>query len=258
MPARCPECDQTGPVSPAQLQLEGGLIACRHCGALFDALPRIVRQAPEGWPLAPGCSATTTRLSAAPPPALADEAWPTHTGERRRAGNRRLIVLLGAMLTLLLLFASAFRPQPAQLPGAALLAEARCRAGARIGLPCGAPVDFDPAALDLRSHRLIRAAGDAGELAFIARLINRGASAQPLPVIELTLEDRAGIALARERFGPHQYLAAPTAMPSGAAWLPPAGELAVHLPLQTPTHRVAGYRFVLWPPTEVGAGGEAD
>ncbi len=257
MPARCPECDQTNPVSPAQLQLEGGLVACRHCGALFDALPRIVRQAADDWPLAPGWSSATAGLPPVPS-GVVEEAWPAPADERRGAGSRRRLVLLGALLTLLLLLAYALRPPLAQLPGVSLLAEAGCRAGARLGLPCASPAGFDPAALDLRGHRLTRTGDDAGELAFAARLINRGNAAQPLPVIELTLEDRNGAALARERFGPQRYLAAPTATPPGAIRLPPGGELAVQLALPAPAREVAGYRFLLRPPTAVGAGGEAD
>ncbi len=253
MPVQCPECDQAHPVSPAQLQLEGGLIVCPHCGALFDALPRIVRLTPGAGSVTAGVTGASGHL-AAPPAVIAGEIRPPQGSERREAGSQRFLVLLSAAL-LLLLLGYGFR---SQLPGAALLAEAGCRAGLRLGPPCGAPADFDPAALDLRGHRLTRTSGAAGEFEFAARLINRGASPQPLPVIELTLEDRNGIALARERFTPRDYLPAPTAAAPAAGRLPAAGELAVRLVLRGSAREVAGYRFVLQPPATVGAGGEAD
>lgn len=208
MYTRCPECQTIFHITAAQLGARAGLVRCGKCKAVFRADRHLLETLPAlGTPEA----ARTTKKKKKPPRpmALADQNTeiPTITelgGERVR--TRAVFWALGNVsLIALLLFQVAYFYRnelalhyPALRP--ALLAFCEYF-GCRLETP------YDVGLIELLAQTRVEPhPSHENALRVSISMVNRAAYAQPYPLMELSLSDRAGNLLARRIFTPLEYL----------------------------------------------------
>jgi hypothetical protein len=85
----------------------------------------------------------------------------------------------------------------------------------------------------------VDAANDIGALRVSAVITNRTNTAQPQPLLQVTLEDRYGAPIGRRAFHPAEYSDAPP-MP-----LPPRSELAAVVEVADPGNEAVGFKLDL-------------
>lgn len=249
MYTRCPECRTPYRVTREQLAVRDGLVRCGACQAVFTATEHLLWFAPATdkppTPVAkPESSTKHRRRRYAPPPNANDPAIPTITALSRRRRAPKAVWVAGSVLLLAALVAQIFyfygnelaryeavRPLLARYCDLAgcVLAPARTWSAPELTASSMAPHPRFANALRLR-----------------AVLVNRAARAQEPPVLQLTLTDSSGQALARRRFAPLDYLEPPT-----TPMLSPNIATRALLDVTNPDGRAVGYEIVLLPPGEI-------
>jgi len=264
--ARCPQCQVTFRVSPAQLQAAGGRVRCGFCLAVFDARANPIALgdeapvAPPPWLRAPdqwhpddgfhrgrlaellGPLPETPFVAPAAQPASVPAGdpgghplpppWaPLAPRPRRGVGVAGAAVLLAGTLALALQVLY-FRADPlATDPRLRRLYRAWCAA-----LPCPAFASEHRADGFRVDQAVVRPLPPDG-LRLDAMLVNAGSRRLPLPAIRITFEDLDAQPVAARVLTPPQYLA-----PGVAAWLDAGQRLHLVLDLYDPGPAAVGYR----------------
>lgn len=216
MHTRCPQCQTIFHVTPAQLEARAGLVRCGICTGAFQADQNLIETLPNNH--------STARASATDEIARTDPIERTVTGQPdspaddlplmnefpltpKRRRTPTAVWLLGSVLLLVLLAAQVayfYAPQLARdarlKPWLALYCE---RAGCDLKPPRGT-LSIELVETAVAPHPRYENA-----LRLSAVLVNRAEQVQPYPVMEVSLTDSEGQALARRSFAPAQYLESP-------------------------------------------------
>lgn len=243
MHTRCPGCHTTFKVTQAQLEAREGLVRCGKCASVFSATEHLVT-APAPRKTAgrrAGRGAAPTRPTAALRE-LATEPAPARTGQRRGI-VATVLWSLGALLLIALLagqfvyfYSSVLARDPALRP-------ATLEVCAWLGCEIGPA--HDVRLIELAETTIAPHPRYLGALRIRASLVNRAPYAQPLPLMEVTLADSQGKALARRQFKPADYLE-PGQAPSEA--MAPNVVVGALLDVTTPDEAAVGYEIQLVTP----------
>ncbi len=250
MYTQCPQCHAIFHLTQAQIAARGGLVRCGQCATAFRADQYMFDTLPEA--LATQASHSET----APPPkparardddfpASEDSQIPTMSDvlvTRRHRPHHGLWALASVVLLMLLLgqlgffYSSELARQPQLRPWIVRVCAQ---------LNCTLPPPRDVSKIEL-AHGTVMPHPDYAQALFLdATLINRAEFVQPYPLLEVTLTDSNGQAVARRTFRPQQYLApgrsATTDMPSNVA-------VPVGLEFTQPDARAVGYEIQVLPP----------
>jgi predicted Zn finger-like uncharacterized protein len=112
-------------------------------------------------------------------------------------------------------------------------------------LGCALQWSRDTKALKIESSDLIEEVGKPGSFLLTATLLNRSASIQDFPWIELSLTDTNNQTLTRRVVEPHAYLGRPLRPDEG---MKPGTETNLNLHLEAATDRSTGYHLLLFYP----------
>lgn len=251
MYTRCPECRTPYRVTREQLAMRDGLVRCGACQAVFTATQHLLWFAPAtDKPPAPATtkpkpSTKRRRRRYATPADANDPAIPTITGlTRRRRRMPRAVWISGSVLLLAALVAQIFYfygNELARYDAVRPLLARYCDFAGCVLAPARTWTAPELTASTMAPHPRF-----ANALRLRAVLVNRAARAQELPVLQLTLTDSSGQALARRRFAPLDYLEPPTTAP-----LSPNIAARALLDVTNPDGKAVGYEIVLLPPTEI-------
>lgn len=265
--ARCPQCQVTFRVSPAQLQAAGGRVRCGFCLAVFDARANPIAlgdeapvepppwlRAPDQWhpddgfhrarlaellgplpdapfaaPAAPPASAPAGDPGGDPlPPPWA----PLAPRPRRGARVAGAAILLAGTLALALQVLY-FRADPlAADPRFEPLYRTWCAA-----LPCPPAASGHRQGDGFRVEQAVVRPLPPDGLRLDAMLVNGGSRRLPLPAIRILFEDLDAQPVAARALTPSQYLA-----PGAAAELDAGHRLHLVLDLYDPGPAAVGYR----------------
>jgi hypothetical protein len=193
-------------------------------------------------PTGPGRPLPTAPPAVLPRPRVepysARRAPPVPRGTPRpRSLLASLLWLVGALGLLLVAGAQAVwqRPELLELsPALRVVAERAC---AELG--CVLPKVSDPHALRVQASNLEPLDDLPGVSVLRVDIVNRAAHTEMPPGLRLTLVDAADRPVARRVFRPEEYLR------DGAAPVPPGGQIAVALAVESPETEFAGYRVDL-------------
>ena len=266
MYARCPACQTTFKVTPAQLAARRGMVRCGICSAIFHAEQRLLRV-----PATPGAettvpareesvsakktkrksrSAGARRRRARIEPALMTSTektdFPTVTElenilKKPRSfwpsffwslGSLALLILLAGQI--LYFYHDELAVDPAWRP---VVREFCDHAG------CELRPRQDIARIELLQTSIAPHPKYANALRIRATLVNRASFAQAYPGMEISLTNNAGSLLARRTFIPTQYLETPT---SGE--LTPNVVATALLDITNPDSKAVGYEIRLVSP----------
>lgn len=239
MHTRCPQCQTTFALTEAQLTARGGLVRCGRCQTVFRADRSLVdapdtrrrRQPVPGKQTEVVAPPVTAENSIEPP--LVTDTTPYAPPARTRPAFWALgilLMLLGLATQALLFYSDRLiRRQPALEP---VLAEICERLGCTLELP------RDVTRIELMDTRVAPHPVYDRALRVYATLVNRAPFAQPLPILEVTLLDSRGDALARRQYLPRDYLPDGEALTEG---MPPHLAIDVRLDITSPGGAAAGY-----------------
>ncbi|MDD5271616.1 MAG: DUF3426 domain-containing protein [Methylovulum sp.] len=221
---RCPNCNHPQPLTVEQLRVSRAILYCPHCAIHFDALELLDEE--------PASETLAVPIRPEPPPANVESDTPIILPWEQSTAianpHWRTGVLLGVLLLVgqLLYFNST--------------AISRNHTLRRLCQPlrCPLPVYQNAAELAIISNAL-EPLPDQGHL-FRLLISNQAAFAQAYPLIDLTLQDYGGNAIAQRRFAPHDYLFNAT-----TATIAPEASVELRLHLAPTTQTVGGYTFDL-------------
>ncbi len=251
MYTRCPECQSTFRITPAQIKAREGLVRCGRCRAVFQAEQHLVRRLPAGTAPEPSRAKTRERdgerkrrkrtretTARADQAELFPFARPPDAARlrRRRVAWSALAALLVLALAGQIVFLNSIAL--ARHPELAPWLESYCE-----WLGCALKPPPDVARIELETSiaphpRFVNA------LRIRADLVNRADHPQPLPRMEVTLTDSEGRVLARRVFSSAHYLPPRTA----TAELIPNIVVRTLLDVTNPDNRAVGYEVRLLSP----------
>ncbi len=251
MYTRCPECQSTFRITPAQIKARDGLVRCGRCRAVFQAEQHLMRRLPAGT--APEPSRTKTRdrdgerkrrkraresAARTEQAELFPFARPPDAARRRR--RRVAWSALAALLVLALAGQIVFLNSIALARHPELVPWLESYCG---WLGCTLKPPPDVARIELETSiaphpRFVNA------LRIRADLVNRADHPQPLPRMEVTLTDSEGRVLARRIFSSAHYLPPRTT----TAELIPNIVVRTLLDVTNPENRAVGYEVRLLSP----------
>jgi predicted Zn finger-like uncharacterized protein len=254
MYTRCPECQSTFRITPAQIKAREGLVRCGRCRAVFQAGEHLVRRVPpDGGTPEAGRNRSRerdadrrrrrrSRESGDKPRTEQAEMFPFARPPGAASLRRRAIAwtMLTALLVLTLAGQAIYLNSVAlaRHPELAPWMEHYCG-----WLGCALKPPPDVARIELETSiaphpRFVNA------LRIRADLINRADHPQPLPRMEVTLTDSEGRVLARRIFSASHYLP-PRAAPADLA---PNIVVRTLLDVTNPDNRAVGYEVRLLSP----------
>lgn len=240
MHTRCPKCRTTFRVTQAQLDAREGLVRCGRCAAVFSATEHLVSApAPRR---APSRRAAPHIDLATPSREQPSVARPARAAPRRgrvatalwSLGSALLIVLLAGQFVYF--YSAVLARDPALRPA---MLEACAWLGCEIG-----PA-HDVRLIELAETTIAPHPRYLGALRIRASLVNRAPYAQPLPLMEVTLTDNQGKALARRLFKPAEYLGPGQARIES---MTPNVAIGALLDVTTPNEAAVGYEIQLVTP----------
>jgi predicted Zn finger-like uncharacterized protein len=243
MHTRCPECHTTFKVTQAQLEAREGLVRCGKCACVFSATEHLVtapaprkaagrraaRAAPQSRPAAPPRERT-----AAPAPASAGQRRGMVATALWSLGSVLLVALLAGQFVYF--YSSVLARDPVLRPA---ILEVCAWLGCEIG-----PA-HDVRLIELAETTIAPHPSYLGALRIRASLVNRAPYAQPLPLMEVTLTDSQGKALARRLFKPADYLEPNQARTDSMA---PNVVVGALIDVKTPDEAAVGYEIQLVTP----------
>lgn len=249
MYTRCPECRTPYRVTREQLAVRDGLVRCGTCQAVFTATEHLLWFAPatdeSPAPTAkPKPSTKHRRRRYAIPPDANDPAIPTITALTRRRRVPKAVWISGSALLLAALVAQIFYfygNELASYQALRPLLGRYCDLAGCVLAPARTWTAPELTASTMAPHPRF-----ANALRLRVVLVNRAARPQEPPVLQLTLTDSSGQALARRRFAPLDYLDPPTTAP-----LSPHIATRALLDVTNPDGKAVGYEIVLLPPGEI-------
>lgn len=239
MQTQCPHCATVHPIASEQFLQAGGRVRCGVCDREFDALERLRQTPPDSaevprldpelaarqgdlfaLPTVPANTAEAPRFVRATP------ALVLHNDGLWWLGSALLLILLGLQIVL------AERHRLAEDARWRGILDPLCGA-----LGCSMPAWREPDAFALLSREVGPHPSVPGALLVIASLRNDARWPQPLPVVELTLADIDGKAIAMRRFGPQDYHGSATPL------LAPGQTAHLQLELVDPDKRALAFAF---------------
>lgn len=250
MYTRCPECRTPYRVTREQLAARDGLVRCGSCQAVFTATEHLLWFAPATDESPPAAAAklktrtTPRRRRYVTATDANDPAIPTITALTRRRRTPKAVWIAGSVLLLAALVAQIFYfygNELARYEAVRPLLTRYCELAGCVLAPARTWTAPELTASTMAPHPRF-----ANALRLRAVLVNRAARAQEPPVLQLTLTDSSGHALARRRFAPLDYLEPPTNAP-----LSPNIATRALLDVTNPDGKAVGYEIVLLPPTEI-------
>lgn len=266
--AQCPECQTFFRVRAAQLRAAGGLVRCSRCQAEFNALltlheelpaPASEAKTPEPAPFrdphTPGdlfadeSLTQTENLPLAEPPEITEPLHPTGPppvlAASPPAGRRWPWTLAGTVLGLLLA-GQAVHANRSWLASRPLIGPYLQAGYAAIELPI--PPRYAIAQWQIVRTEIISHPTLPGVLQLSTQMANRASFAQPLPLLQVSLEDRWGDLVGRRRFQPSEYTPADT-----APLLAPGATLIATLDLVDPGSAAVGFTVDACLPPALGS-----
>jgi predicted Zn finger-like uncharacterized protein len=265
---RCPQCQTVFRITAAQLKVRDGMVRCGRCQHVFAAdqhlMPKPVKNAAKvAPPVARKRTASKKPAEAkkiAPPPAkvptpIPAPQLPAETPQpatllplvrTEPVRTRSIYWVAGCVLLLLLLAGQTLifygydfaRQTPTLRPIVAALCGP---------LPCRKLPPIDMRQMDLVETLVAPHPRFDKALRIKATLVNRAASVQPYPLLEVSLIDSQGQLVARRAYRPREYLSKPEAIQQG---LPPQVAVNVQLDITSPGAQASGYEVLLLPPAE--------
>jgi predicted Zn finger-like uncharacterized protein len=266
---RCPQCQTVFRITAAQLKVRDGMVRCGRCQHVFAAdqhlMPKPVKSAAKVAPPAARKRAASKKPAEAkkivpplakiqaqiPAPLLPAEepppAPPPQPLVRTQPVRTRTIYwMVGCVLMILMLAGQTLifygydfaRQTPTLRP----IVTALCGP-----LPCRKLPPIDMRQMDLVETLVAPHPRFDKALRIKATLVNRAASVQPYPLLEVSLIDSQGQLVARRAYRPHEYLSKPEAIQQG---LPPQVAVNVQLDITSPGTQASGYEVLLLPPSE--------
>ena len=269
MYTRCPACQTTFKVTPAQLAARRGMVRCGICSAIFQAEQRLLRVPPR-----PDTETTTvakeetapvkktkrarggksrsassrrrpTRIEPALTTSAEDAGIPTVTElegiVKPRSVWRSLFWSLGNLALLILLagqYIYFYHDELGENPSWRPMVREFCdHAG------CELRPRQDIARIELLQTSIAPHPKYENALRIRATLVNRAAFAQAYPGMEVSLTSNAGSVLARRTFTPAQYMETPA---SNA--LTPNVVATALLDVTNPDGKAVGYEIRLFTP----------
>lgn len=197
---RCRHCGRLFPVYATQLKAHRGRVHCPQCGKRFDAVAGLIdEQVPQtedsGRRRHPAHQAATVTLAqgplAGPQGQRRGRRWPW------RLGILALLAGLGVQP------AWWWRGDLVGYPGVQSLLGQVCPY-----LGCEAPLPRLPGTIEIQQSALAADPTRPEALLLRLTLVNRAATAQRPPLLQLELYDEAGTLIAVRRFEPGHYLTA--------------------------------------------------
>jgi predicted Zn finger-like uncharacterized protein len=271
MYTRCPECQTTFAVKPAQLEARDGMVRCGRCSTVFQAQEHRVEALTDGdtAETAPDEAGKTrpaarkgtktkkgtgrkTRKSAGKTVKTGDEAPVSPVqftlplaGTAETPHTRMPFLLAGNLLLLLLLSTQAvifYGGQLAQnFPATQPVLSGICHV-----VGCQLTPLQDINLIDLVEARVAPHPKFDKALRIRATLVNRAGFNQPYPVMEVTLSDNNGQVIARRSFRPEEYL---EKLHEDRRGMPQNVAVSVLLDVTHPNNRALGYEIRLLPAT---------
>lgn len=248
MYTRCPECKTLFSLSDAQRKARGGLVRCGRCSAVFQSndalLDRLPTEDDSGTSdtkvLAGKRTGGTPPKPKQKPAGAADVEFPL-LNAARRPRTRLPFWILGNVLLVLVLAAQLlyfYSPMVAAIyPPMDPYVSKACR-----WLGCSTRPRQNVALIDLVKAQVSPHPKYDNALRVTATLVNRASFVQPYPLLEVTLSDNSGVALARRTFRPDEYLDK-AQLGSG---LPPHVAVKVSFDVTSPDPRAVGYEIELF------------
>ena len=268
MHTRCPECQTTFAVKPAQLEAREGLVRCGRCDAVFHAREHLVESQTdsgvtdgtqdddgENRPATrkgarKGTGSKKTRKSGSGKTKTVPEEVPLPaqlvlplTGAMAGPRTRTPFWVAGNLLLLLLLTTQGIVFYGGQLaqnfPAAQPLLAGVCRVAG-----CQLTPQQNINLIDLVEAKVAPHPKFDKALRIRATLVNRAGFTQPHPVMEVTLSDSNGQIIARRAFRPEEYL---EKLSDDKRGMPQNVAVSVLLDVTHPNNRALGYEIRLLP-----------
>ena len=269
MYAQCPECQTFFRVRAAQLRVAGGLVRCSRCQAEFNALLTLHEELPAPAEDTKAAAAVPFRDPHTPGDLFADESLtqtedlslgepaeitePLHPAgpppvlaAASRPVGRRWPWILACTVLGLLLAGQAVHANRSWLAAQPLIGPYLQAGYAAIRLPI--PPRHNIARWQIVRTEIISHPTLPGVLQLSTQLANRAAFAQPLPLLQVSLEDRWGDLVGRRRFMPSEY--APDTAPPRLA---PGATLVATLDLVDPGNAAVGFTVDACLPPALGS-----
>jgi hypothetical protein len=236
---RCPNCKHTQELTVDQLRLTRAIVFCHQCASNFDALEQLSETCPERQSPQDGQQQTpalTPVESTSSVPTESDnptgsdstgflpwETPPPASSPYWRTGALAGLLILAGQLLYFHGHALSQNPTLRRL----------CQS-----LRCPLPIYQNAAELAIVTSTL-EPLPDHHQL-FKALILNQANFEQAYPLIDLTLQDYLGNAVAHRRFAPQDYLLNPT-----AATIKPNATAELRLHIAPTAQTVSGYTFEL-------------
>ena len=270
---RCPDCDTTFRVQPAQLSARGGRVRCGKCGRVFDGLTQIVEEenAPPSVGPSPqlplfdpsrlgaevrapaagaGDAGAGRTHAAAPRPRAASTPKPDEAAFLAGTRTRSRYLLLWSLLAVLALLALAaqavlhFRTELILLaPQVRPHFEIVCDM-----LDCEVHLPRQLDLIGIESSELRFDKEREGIIRVTALIRNRAPFAQEFPALELTLTDERDRPAVRRVLLPVDYLGAKNAQLRQGAGIAAGAEEMISIEIDVQKLRAAGFRLYLFYP----------
>jgi predicted Zn finger-like uncharacterized protein len=243
----CPHCNTRFKITKVQLEAHHGMVRCGHCLQAFDTSPNFTPDQLDLQLELPILDKPVTpldsKMTVLQPMTLAEQvAFVQDEDDNEFQPNRRVwpwaIATLLLLLILIVQAAYFFRVDlAAQLPGLKPALISYCRI-----LKCTVPLPQHTELISIESSGLEADPANENQINLNALLRNRAPYAQAFPSLELTLNDKLDMPLARRMFTPKNYLPQAEIESTG---LLPNHEIGIKLRLNTTGLRPFGYRLVL-------------
>lgn len=262
MYTRCPECQTVFRITAAQLKARAGQVRCGRCQHVFDAEAHLVeapaRPAPKKRAVRKNAkhekkSVETLELPFTDAAAPEAEHATTADDDRHippeplwlvpRSRTRTFYWAAGNSLLLILLFLQALFFYGREVVRVAPFLETTFGVVCDI-LPCRKPT-LDLRRIDLIESQVAPHPRYDKALRVRATLVNRAETAQPYPLLEVSLLDSQGRLLARRAYSPKEYLAKDAA---GEPGLPPHLAVNIEIDIASPGPQASGFEILLLPP----------
>ena len=270
---RCPDCDTTFRVQPAQLSARGGRVRCGKCNRVFDGLAQIVEEdeAPPSVgpspqlplfdpsrlavevrvPATGAADAGASRAPAAVPRARsATTPKPDEAAFLAGTRTRSRYLVLWSLLAVLALFALAAQAVLHFRTELILLAP-QLRPHLEIAcdmLDCEVHLPRHPELIGIESSELRFDKEREGIIRVTALIRNRAPFAQEFPALELTLTDERDRPAVRRVLRPVDYLGAKNAELRLGAGIAAGAEELISIEIDVQKLRAAGFRLYLFYP----------